>query len=131
MKGFIQHATFALLLVASLTSHAANDSKTNYHSVQYGIQVAIEELDFKKIKTLVKSVIPILEEDISFSESILVEEEDHYIRDHLSEKIFRQKEILSELTTFIKTKKYEMTLAEESMIMVKELRRLSLRPKER
>lgn len=117
--------------MASLPSQATNDSKTNYHSVQYGIQVAIEELDFKKIKTLVKSVIPLLEEDINFSESILAEEEDHYIRDNLSEKIYRQKEILSDLTTFIKTKKYEMKLAEESMKKVKELRRLSLRPKER
>ena len=95
------------------------------------MQEAIEAKDFKSARSIVKSLLPIIDSDISYTEEILSEEEDEYFVNDLNKKLARQKEIRDKLQGFVKTKNSEKYLSNESMKVIRELRRLSMKPQSR
>ena len=95
------------------------------------VQEAIEAKDFKAAKSIVKSLMPIIDSDISYTEEILSEEEDEYFVNDLNKKLARQKEIKDQLKSFLKAKNSEKYLSNESMNVIRELRRLSMKPQSR
>ena len=60
-----------------------------------------------------------------------VDEEDEDFLADLNRRKTRQEEIKAQLQQFLKIRKADKMLADESLNMIKELRRLSLRPKSR
>ena len=99
--------------------------------VHQDIQSAMAEEDVKKAKAIVKELLPILEEDIEYTRSVMSEEDDEFFLEQLSVKYKRQLEIKQQLEQFAKSKKVDTSFSDESMSMVRELRRLSSKPRNR
>ncbi len=118
---------FSVVITTSASTRTTNDY-LQFHS---DIQVAIEELDLKKAKSLVKSLLPILDSDIKYTEELIADEEDEYFLGKLNTNLKRQKEIKQELQAFLKLSKSKAFDDSYSINTVRELRRLSFRPKER
>lgn len=132
MKNFFQRLTlFSFCLMLLFTVNLSYATAGEYQKLHKDIQIAMAEENVKKAKTIVKELLPILEEDIAYTQLVISEEEDEYFLGQLSQKYRRQKEIKQKLEEFIKTKKVNDDLSSESMNMVRELRRLSSKPRER
>jgi len=132
MKKSIQFLlTLLFISIFTNTNAASNGNTYDYFKLHADIQVAIDEMDIKKARSLVKTLLPILDSDIEYTKSIMEDEEDEYFLDQLTRKLNRQKEIRGKLEEFLKVKNTEKYLANESMNMIRELRRLSMKPKER
>lgn len=130
MKTSIKLSIFAMCLTLSNVNAAAIRNSGSYLTFHYDIKVAMEELDYKKAKSLVESLIPVLDADIAYTKATLSEEDDEYIINKLTSQIERQEEILQKLEEFLGEKK--KNLAEfDSLDVIRELRRLSIKPKER
>ena len=102
-----------------------------YQKFHQDIQSAMAEEDVKKAKAIVKELLPILEEDIEYTRSVMSEEDDEFFLEQLSVKYKRQLEIKQQLEQFAKSKKVDTSFSDESMSMVRELRRLSSKPRNR
>ena len=102
----------------------------NYFTLHHDIKVALEEADYKKAKALVVTLIPLVESDIRYTKEALSEGEDEYILKDLNAKLDRQIEIRMILDEFLKQNKKGLREF-ESLDLIRELRRLSSKPKER
>jgi len=102
-----------------------------YQKFHEQIQSAIAVEDVKMAKAIVKELLPVLEEDIAYTQLVIKEEEDDFFLEQLSVKYKRQVEIKHQLEEFAKARKVDEQLSKESMNMVRELRRLSSRPRSR
>lgn len=131
MKTTIRLGFMALCLGIFSNLHASLLANTEGYLVyHYDIKVAMEEEDYKKAKSLVQSLIQIIESDIAYTSEAIAEEEDEYIIDNLSKKIERQEEIQTNLREFLDTRKKNLA-GFNSLDTIRELRRLSIKPKER
>ncbi|WP_420316540.1 hypothetical protein [Ekhidna sp.] len=110
---------------------AKSTNTTDYLQIHSDIQVALLENDMRKAKSLIKTLLPMLDADIEYSKEILKVEDDEYFLNQINKNLERQEEIREKLEAFIKTRKLDKSLSKDSMNMVRELRRLSLQPKER
>jgi len=102
----------------------------NYFTLHHDIKVALQEADYKKAKALVQTLIPLLESDIDYTKEALLDGEDEYILKDLNAKLDRQIEIRRTLDEFLKENK-KGRKEFESLELIRELRRLSIKPKER
>lgn len=119
--------SFSFFLVIAVNATLIGD----YQKYHQDIQTAMAEEDIKKAKAIVKELLPLIQEDIEYTQLVISEEEDEFFLGQLSTKYKRQKEIKQHLEEFVKTRKVDATLSRESMNMVRELRRLSSKPRNR
>ena len=130
MNNPIQHTILSICLLILFHVSAAANTTNDYLKFHSDIQVAIKEADMKRAKSIVKTLLPILDEDIEYTAMLIADEDDAYFLEELNRKYSRQKEIRQSLEDSLKKRKAEV-LSKESMNMIRELRRLSLKPKER
>ncbi len=128
MKSLLSSICLFVMIHAGTAAMITTNDYLKFHS---DIKVAIEELDVKKAKSLVKSLLPILESDIEYTEELIADEDDEYFLGKLNSNLKRQKEIKQELQAFLKLSKSKAFDDSYSINMVRELRRLSFKPKER
>ncbi len=105
-------------------------SSGSYFALHHDIKLAMEEADYKKAKSLVQTLIPILDTDIAYTKEALSVEDDEYMVNKLSDKAERQQEIRQMLEDFLSQKKKNLKEF-DSLDVIRELRRLSVKPKER
>ena len=117
-------------LLSTFSALASRTHSGGYLAYHYDIKVAMEEEDFKKAKSLVESLIPVLESDIAYTKTMLADEDDAYLVKNLTSKVERQEEIQQMLLDFLGEKKKNLS-SFNSLDVIRELRRLSIKPKER
>jgi len=120
---------FSLVSLMSF-SFLASANTGSYFTYHHDINVAIEEQDYKKAKSLIESLIPILDADIAFTKDAIAEEDDGYMTNRLTSKVDRQEEIREILVGFLAAKKKNLKEI-DSIDVIRELRRLSIMPKDR
>lgn len=131
MKESIKLTIFTILLsILFNVSAFSRENSVNYVTLHHDIQIAMDEMDYKKAKSLVESLLTILDSDIEYTESIIEDEDDEYFVNNLTTKLNRQQEIRKMLNDFLGAKKKDL-LEFESLNTIRELRRLSIKPKER
>ena len=131
MKTSIKLSIFAICFtILSNTNAASIRNSGSYLTFHYDIKTAMEELDYKKAKSLVESLIPVLDADIAYTKASLSEEDDEYIVNKLTSQIKRQEEIHQMLENFLSERKKNLSEF-DSLDVIRELRRLSIKPKER
>lgn len=128
-SGQLSNKIFVTFLV-SIISLPGFANAGSYFTLHHDIKVALEEADYKKAKTLVQTLIPLLESDINYTREALSDGEDEYILKDLNAKLDRQIEIRMILDEFLKQNKKGLKEF-ESLDLIRELRRLSIKPKER
>ncbi len=116
-----------IFVYAGLASSTRTGGYLTYH---YDIKVAMEEEDYKKAKLLVESLLPVLASDIAYSQATLADEDDEYFVEKLTSKVERQQEIQQMLQDFLGEKRKNLSNF-DSLDVIRELRRLSIKPKER
>ncbi|MEM6644024.1 MAG: hypothetical protein AAF616_13670 [Bacteroidota bacterium] len=102
----------------------------NYWSYHLDIKAALEESDVKKARSLVEDLLPILASDIKYTEDALADAEDEFVLKDLQRRVGRQLEIQGMLSDFLSLKKGKIKEF-DSLDVIKELRRLSIKPKSR
>ena len=121
--------SICIILIGAFSSTALGNVGS-YFTLHHDIKVAIEEADYKKAKTLVETLIPLLDSDIVYTREALSEGQDEYILKDLNAKLERQLEIREMLGDFLSKGKKGMKEF-ESLDVIRELRRLSIKPKNR
>lgn len=121
---------FFTLLTGNLL-FASKSENLDYRKAHADIVFAVESSNIKEAKSLVKQLFPAIDADIAYIEEIIADEEDEDFLADLNRRKTRQEEIKAQLQQFLKIRKADKMLADESLNMIKELRRLSLRPKSR
>lgn len=130
MKSSSKLLFFALCCFVLTTLKGTTLNTSNYLTFHYDIKIAMEEEDYKRAKYLVQTLIPMVDSDIEFTEAAIADEEDEYIINSLTSKVRRQREIRKTLDEFLGEKKKNLTEF-NSLDVIRELRRLSVKPKER
>lgn len=117
-------------LILINASTASVRTTTDYMKIHSDIQVAMDDLNIKKAKSIIKILLPMIDSDIEYTATLMSDEEDDFIIKDITTRYNRQKEIKQSLEELLKLKNSD-EISEETLNMIKELRRLSLKPKER
>ena len=118
------------LLVLIDVSAASARTTTDYMKIHSDIQLAMEDLNIKKAKSIIKVLLPMIDTDIEYTTTLMSEEQDEFLLKDITKRYNRQKEIKQSIEDLLGMKNSD-EISQGTLNMIKELRRLSLKPKAR